>query len=1065
MTQKTLFLRYFKSVVLAFICLTAISTFARDPSELRLIPFPKQVTLDEEQEFSLNTPLQLYVSSNDEPLLTETIVAELKRAGFNAPKRIDGDFGEMLVILAAAETPVDDVINSTTLPNEAGEGKSDVDESYAITVTPKVIVCLGKGETGLFYAVQTLCQLIRANVSDDGMIPCMTIRDWPSMKYRCFQDDLSRGPSPHLETLFKEFDLGASLKHNMFTYYMEDQFELKKHPKIWPKNGSLLQEEFEKSIDYADRRHLIMLGCLQSFAHHEKILAIPEYAHLGEAGYILSPTVEEVYSFLDERYSEMLPLLPFEMFAACCDETWDLAKSGPSKELAEKIGVGGVYVQHLLRVHALLKKYGKRMLLSGDIIIQHPEKLDIIPKDIVMMCWNYTARPDFEDLIKPFAESGYDVFVCPGQSNWSVILPLINQYVINIKNFVRDGCKYGVIGMINTGWEDDGEAIHGYNWHAIAWGAECSWNASKTEITDFNKRVGSVLFGVKGDEFGRAIERLAELQEIPELGGAYNVRFWQQDFIPNQVPAVIEKKSNRILELVESAIADLETTKKQATVNAELLDSFLLGARRLQLIATRMLDGLEVSRRYSAASELDLTVPEQKKNAVDELEAIEKIIDKNRNLHRVIEKEFVRIWNSESKPFSLDLVTKKYDKLDDFFAGLANKVQNLRKSISNGSFTGLALPDIGIVDSSLTYKIAPKVLTNPLSPDTPWGEQKGTLRLGLTVEAGNVDRKFLPVELDITLPESYRDKITEAWIIGEDAQELQLIPSQLNITDVKNKRRLVLLIPELPQGKTAKIHVYFGMDQASVASKSLPRISTHDTPNGMKVIENDVVQISLGAEGGHAYKWLVKDFDNRDITDPGEVANKGFCDHGHIDRSKCFDLVCMAKGPAMVRYGCFSDGELVKTLTVYPGLPIIDVILSHPVNYYWDFDKRENFADDGQTQGVFLFSDGQTGAMPPLEATANLQTRVSKVSWVVKFNKQRLALGMTTPEGTSNFVVGPGGDMGGVGIESFEGRSHFVTFAGMLGKNTPEYIMNTLSETYNLKNQPTVTLYAFEKNN
>jgi len=1043
------------TVLTGFACFASFAVLqAEDASSLRLVPFPKQVELDQAKPFTFKNNLQLMIPEKEQSLLQPIIIEELKRAGFPEPQILVIRSDVSRVVLAKPDTNLID----PKLPEQAGEGKSDPGEAYAVSVTPEGIVCLGNDSTGLFYAVQTLCQLIRANVNEAGEIPCMTIQDWPSMKYRCFQDDLTRGPSPHLETLLFESDMGSQLKHNMFTYYMEDQYEFKKHPKISPKDGSLMQEDFKKWIEYAAKRHLIILGNQQSFGHFYKQLAIPEYAHLGEAGYILSPAVEEVYPFLDDLYSEIIPNLPFGMFNVCCDETADLAKSGPSKDMADEIGVGGVYVKHILRVYELLKKYDKRMMMWGDIIMNHPVELEQIPKDVVMMCWDYASRPDYDEFIKPFSSSGYDFCVCPGQSNWSVMLPLITQSTVNIKNFVRDGCKYGAIGMLNTGWEDDGEAIHGYNWYPIAWGAECSWNASKTDVADFNRRVGPVLFGVKGDEFCRAIKLLNELQDSPELGNAYNRRFWERDFTPKSPPQAIEKNAKRILELVEPAIAYLETTQQQATVNAHLIDSFLLGARKMQLIATRMLDGLEAARMYQTLALISMDTPVSKQEAEQKLTEIEKLIAKNRNAHEALKDEFVRIWNSESKPYRLDRVTKKYEDLHQWFLDLEAKVREVRNNYVDGVSEEL-FPDIGLNFTSFSRRAIPnKIMRTTLAEDVSWANKESSYRIGVTVDAGDVDRTWLPVELLVNVPEEGRNHQVQAFLTTSQNQTIQ-IPAQLDSPNDESLNPLTFLIPKLKKGETAKVHVYFGVKNIK---PPLGSVSVVESSKEKMIVENNLIQIQIGSEGGHIYKWLVKDFDNLDMTDPGENDYHGFCDYSSFGRNARLDLELLNNGPAMVRVGCFRNGNPVKILTIYAESPIVDVITMSPTYVYWNFDNPDCFAADGKTPGAFLFANGKTGPTPRAGSTTDLQTREKDVPWVIKFNEKKLAHGMTIPETTSTFVIGPGGGMGGVGIESDETpRSHFITFAGKL-RTTPKEEMIQIQETYNLKNLPVVALFTRE---
>ena len=467
-------------------------------------------------------------------------------------------------------------------------------------VRPEGVYAAAPGREGLFYAAQTLCQLIRGNRGPGG-IPCLTIHDWPSLRWRCFLDDMTRGPSATLDTLRREVDLVAALKMNLFTYYMEYQFAFRKHPTIGPKDGSLEPRELAALVSYAKPLGMDILGNQQSFGHFGAILAHPEFAAARETGDVLSPVKEETYKLLDDLYSEELPLLPFPWFNVCCDETFGLG-SGPSKELAAKIGVGGVYVRHVCRIHDLLKnKYRKRMMMWGDIILQHPDKLDQIPKDTIMLTWAYDPRASFEDQIVPFARSGYEFFVCPGVDDWSRILPNFGGAAVNIRNFVRDGVKYHALGMLNTEWKDDGESLRGCNWHGYAWGAECAWNASKTTPEVFNRRLGGVLFGEKGDHFGQAIELLARTHKLPGMNGMMNGRFWQNDFPPGGDPAAVRTSARRLLAIVRPAIEHLEACKKEAVANADLLDSFLLGARRMERIGQRMLDGLASAEAYREA--------------------------------------------------------------------------------------------------------------------------------------------------------------------------------------------------------------------------------------------------------------------------------------------------------------------------------------------------------------------------------------------------------------------------------------------------------------------------------
>ncbi len=188
----------------------------------------------------------------------------------------------------------------------------------------------------------------------------------------------------------------------------------------------------------------------------------------------------------------------------------------------------------------------------------------------------------------------------------------------------------------------------------------------------------------------------------------------------------------------------------------------------------------------------------------------------------------------------------------------------------------------------------------------------------------------------------------------------------------------------------------------------------------------------------------------------------GFSDVGRGRRNVPYKLTCTARGPAVVQYVCIDADGNTKTVNVFGGTSWMEVVLSEPAKYYWEFDNPKNFAADGPTPGTYLFANGHSGPVGKQADGVSAQVKANGVPWAIKFNEQELALGMTTPELDANFVVAPGAGAGGVGIEASPLAGHFITFAGQL-EHEPAETMNRLQQTLDFKNQPVVILYALQE--
>jgi hypothetical protein len=83
---------------------------------------------------------------------------------------------------------------------------------------------------------------------------------------------------------------------------------------------------------------------------------------------------------------QFLPLFRSDKFNICCDETFDL-QNGKHKDK----DIGKLYVDFVNQLIAYLKNQSKQVMMWGDVILQHMDYVQEIPKDTVFLNWFYGA--------------------------------------------------------------------------------------------------------------------------------------------------------------------------------------------------------------------------------------------------------------------------------------------------------------------------------------------------------------------------------------------------------------------------------------------------------------------------------------------------------------------------------------------------------------------------------------------------------------------------------------------------------------------------------------------------
>ena len=170
--------------LIAALAVHSLPLFAAD--DPRLIPAPVSITSGALVPLSRTVGID-GLGSDDDKFAARDLAETLTERGLRAT--VGGSAGYQISFLR---------LDSPAARRELAEHKIEFSdamkpEGYVLIAEKDETKIVAATASGLFYGAQTLKQLIRT----DGASPRIhlaVIRDWPAMKYRGIQDDLSRGP-------------------------------------------------------------------------------------------------------------------------------------------------------------------------------------------------------------------------------------------------------------------------------------------------------------------------------------------------------------------------------------------------------------------------------------------------------------------------------------------------------------------------------------------------------------------------------------------------------------------------------------------------------------------------------------------------------------------------------------------------------------------------------------------------------------------------------------------------------------------------------------------------------
>lgn len=662
--------------MLSVACAAALR--AQDSASLRLIPRPRELAYV--REISLKNGIAIDFTTNTEDQFAATVLAEemLQRkitvvTTRPAPPRVT-----RVSLLRASGATAKALLKRMRLAwNDSLGG-----EGYMIVADSNRVAVIADSAPGVFYGAQTLRQLFRGS-GLTASLNAVRIRDWPAMRYRGIHDDLSRGPLPTLEYQKQQIRNFAAYKLNVYSPYYEHTLEYASNPLGTQPGGAMSREQVRELVAYAKAYHIDVIPEQEAFGHLHHLLKWELYAPLAETshGHVIAPGQPGSMALITQLFAEIDSLFPSRFIHLGADETFELGR-GQTSERVKAEGIGPVYVGFLKDIADSLAYTRKRLLFWGDVAMNHPELVRTLPKDMIAVAWDYGMSPNYDRFITPFRlDVNMETWVAPGVSNWNRVYP--NNFVAlrNIQGFVRDGQRWGATGVLNTSWDDDGEALFDQTWYGVLFGAAASWQPGESSIPDFEGSYGRVFHGDTTGKIDDAQRKLSAAQarlRDAGVGDASDYLFWLDPWSVDgqMLTQQVLPAARDVRVLAESALVLISQVRRsgQALREPMALASVELGARRIDWLAAKFQFADEIAGMYARAAAADTTREgraEAGRNFGD-INSINGRVQDMREGYANLKALYQAAWMAENRPYWIDNVLSRYDVATQLWIQRAN---------------------------------------------------------------------------------------------------------------------------------------------------------------------------------------------------------------------------------------------------------------------------------------------------------------------------------------------------------------------------------------------------------
>lgn len=671
---------FFSAAAIAALVAIAATSLPAQTVAAHLIPIPRQVHLHGVTNAA--SVLVLVPGNNvEDNQAAEDLTTAMHKRGIIVPPNTGNPI--LTVRLLRADTP---------------EAKADLQtagltfspamhaEGYVLLSKPGKVTIIGATAAGVFYGVQTLKQML-SGYGASASVLTGTIRDWPAMRYRGIDDDLSRGPFPTLAFQKKQIRTFASYKINVYSPYFEDTMQYANAPELAPPGRSLTRAQAQELVRYAARYHVMIIPEQESFGHLHNILKYEKYSDLADNphGTLLNPGAPGTLHLIRNWFTQLAQDYPSPFLHIGADETFALT-TGKTKKEVQKRGLGIVYADFLSRIDSTLAPLHRRLLFWGDIAVNNPSAIQKLPKNMIAVPWVYWHENSYDKYILPFKKAGIETWVAPGDANWSVMYPSGSVALDNISGFIAAGQRLGSTGALTTVWNDDGEGLFNEDWFGVLFGAAASWQPGHSKAAPYEAAFG---YDFYHDPSGKIMRAEKDLIEATKIFDNSDTIFWMDPWSKaGQAEAVklrpvlhqTRLDAEQALQLLQEAQAE-----EPHLIHPDAIKGMELGARRIDFAAMMFQFSDEMAHDYR-----EIYAMRHKKSQHRNVETLFGAITGTngrctdlRNGYGMLKNLYRKAWLAENRPAWLDNILVKYNMHMQLWQKRANEFSRIANTWEN----------------------------------------------------------------------------------------------------------------------------------------------------------------------------------------------------------------------------------------------------------------------------------------------------------------------------------------------------------------------------------------------